>query len=98
MKVFRNYLGNLIERRKTQSLYEKTLIGPKRAVFNFSNRQWGSFDYPRAYATAYMKLQFSGFITCTLAVKYILILHIVKCTNCTFKSFFTDFQVNSSFF
>ena len=35
MKVCQDYMGNLIQHRKTQSLYEKTLIGPKRAVFNF---------------------------------------------------------------
>ena len=38
---FSSYTGNLIERRKTQSLYEKTLIGPKRAVFNFFQSSMG---------------------------------------------------------
>ena len=58
MKVSRDYIGNLIQHRKTQSLYEKRLIGTKRAVYIFSNRQWGGgFDPrnpppPRAYATA----------------------------------------------
>ena len=56
MKVSRDYTGNLIQHGKTQSLYEKKLIGSKRAVFNFSNRQWGRVDPrtpppPRAYAT-----------------------------------------------
>ena len=35
MKVSRDYIRNLIQHRKTQSLNEKRLIGPKRAVFNF---------------------------------------------------------------
>ena len=56
MKVFRDYIDNLKKRRKTQSLYEKTLIGPKRAVLIFSNRQWGGGGVdprnpPPAYAT-----------------------------------------------
>ena len=56
MKVSRDYIGNLIQLKKTQSLYEKTLIRPKSAVFYFFHRQWGNFDPrnppPRAYATA----------------------------------------------
>ena len=40
----------------TLSLYEKTLIGPKRAVFNFFQSSMGGIDpgtpLPRAYATA----------------------------------------------
>ena len=35
MQVSRDYIGSLIQHRKTQSLYEKMLIGPKRAVFDF---------------------------------------------------------------
>ena len=58
MKVSRDYIGNLIQHRKTQSLYEKRLISPKRAVFNFSNRQWWGLiaepppPPPSTYATA----------------------------------------------
>ena len=55
MKVSRDYIGNLIQHRKTQSLYEKRLIGPKRAVFNFFQSSIGGVltpETPRAYATA----------------------------------------------
>ena len=41
MKVSRDYIGNLIQHRKTQSLYEKRLFGPKRAVFNFFQTSTG---------------------------------------------------------
>ena len=41
MKVSRDHMGNLIQHRKTQSLYENTLIGPKRAVFNFFQSSMG---------------------------------------------------------
>ena len=54
MKVSRDYVGNLIQLRKTQSLYEKRLIGPKRAVFNFFQSSMGGVltpETPRAYAT-----------------------------------------------
>ena len=47
MKVSRDYIGNLIQRRKTLSLYEKTLIGPKRAVFNFFRTSMGGFSPPK---------------------------------------------------
>ena len=58
--------GDLIQHRKTQSLHEKTLIGPKKAVFNFF--QWsmgGGFDPGtplRAYATASQKRKVSLFL------------------------------------
>ena len=56
MKVSRDYTGNLIQHRKTQSLYEKTIIGPKRAVFNFFQSSMGGVlipePPPRAYAAA----------------------------------------------
>ena len=35
MKVSRDYIGKLTQHRTTQSLHEKALIGPKKAVFNF---------------------------------------------------------------
>ena len=41
MKVSRDYICNLIQHRKTQSLYEKKLIGPKRAVYNFFQSSMG---------------------------------------------------------
>ena len=41
MKVSRDYIGDLIQHRKTQSLYEKTLIGPKYVVFNFFQSSMG---------------------------------------------------------
>ena len=45
MKVSRDYIGNLMQHRKTQSLSEKTLIGRKRAVFNiFQSSMGGGFD------------------------------------------------------
>ena len=47
MKVSRDYIGNLIQHRKSQSLYEKTLIGPKRAVFNFFQLSMGVGVDPR---------------------------------------------------
>ena len=47
MKVSRDYIGNLIQHRKTQSLCEKTLIGPKRAVFNFFQSSMGGGLTPK---------------------------------------------------
>ena len=49
MKVSRDHIGNLIQHRKTQSLYEKTektLIGQKRTVFNFFQSSMGGFLTP----------------------------------------------------
>ena len=46
MKVSRGYICNLIQHRKTPSLYEKTLIGPKRAVFNFFQSSMGGGGWP----------------------------------------------------
>ena len=47
VKVSRDYIGNLIQHRKTQSLYEKALIGPKRAVFSFFQSSMGGFSSPK---------------------------------------------------